>query len=130
MTRCANILPYTDLVRRLLILFLVLVLPLQFAWAGAAAYCQHESGSAAKHFGHHEHQHHGGNADTSKLGKPQFAGADADCQTCQFAAAQSVPALAHVFDAPAGSLAPPSPPSDFHSHVPPGLERPNCTLAA
>lgn len=124
-------LSYTALMRRVLILVLAWVLPLQFAWAGVATYCQHETGLAATHFGHHEHQHHGGaNADVSKLGKTQIPGGDADCQMCQFGAAQSIPAVKHVFVAPHRNAAPPAPPAHFRSHVPSGLERPNRTLAA
>lgn len=50
--------------RRWLLVFLVLLLPLQFSWAAVASYCQHESAAATsptqqQHVGHHEHQHHG-----------------------------------------------------------------------
>lgn len=46
-------------VRRYLILFLVLLLPLQVSWAAVANYCGHEQKTTASHFGHHqdEHQH-------------------------------------------------------------------------
>lgn len=115
--------------RRLLILVLAWVLPLQFAWAGVAIYCQHESGLAAQHFGHHEHQHHGAKADSAKVAKMQVPGADADCQVCQFGAAQSVPAGDQLFVAPHGSATPPESPASFRSHVPSGLERPSRTLA-
>ncbi|MET0519921.1 MAG: cation efflux protein, CzcI family [Burkholderiaceae bacterium] len=66
--------------RRLLVLVFALLLPLQFAWAGAAAYCQHENTppQGTAHLGHHEHVHKG------EQGKP--AGAkpvlDNDCGVC------------------------------------------------
>jgi hypothetical protein len=41
--------------RRCLVLLLLVLFPLQLAFAAAAAYCAHESGTPAKHFGHHEH---------------------------------------------------------------------------
>jgi hypothetical protein len=47
--------------RRLFAIFLLVLLPLQFSWAAVAAYCGHESGTAAPHVGHHEHaldKHH------------------------------------------------------------------------
>jgi flagellar capping protein FliD len=43
--------------RRFLLIFLVVMMPLQLSWAAVSSYCQHESGTASKHFGHHEHQH-------------------------------------------------------------------------
>ena len=69
---------------RRLILFLALLLPLQFAWASAASYCQHETGPAqTRHFGHHEHLHKVG-VEKSSTGKLI---ADNDCGTCQSAGA-------------------------------------------
>ncbi|MBP0636470.1 cation efflux protein, CzcI family [Cupriavidus sp. AcVe19-6a] len=74
---------------RLLLIVLALILPLQFAWAGAAAYCRHEVATAAKaHLGHHEHQHKAdagqhatkAGADVDKLGV-----ADPDCGVCHIA---------------------------------------------
>ena len=67
---------------RRFILFLALLLPLQFAWAGAAAYCGHETTPAeARHVGHHDHQHQA-DADPSPAGK---LAADNDCGTCHAA---------------------------------------------
>ena len=43
--------------RKWLAIVLLVFLPLQFSWAAVASYCQHETGAAAKHFGHHAHQH-------------------------------------------------------------------------
>lgn len=65
------------------ILFLVL-LPLQFGWAAASAYCQHETGAAARHFGHHEHQHRAAwGVDESDKSSGQQAGVvHADCAGC------------------------------------------------
>lgn len=73
---------YSSRVMRRIILFLALVLPLQFAWAGAAAYCQHETDPAqTQHFGHHAHRHHV-DAEKSPSGKLV---ADNDCGTCHAA---------------------------------------------
>ncbi|MGD9944269.1 MAG: hypothetical protein AB7S98_13635 [Burkholderiaceae bacterium] len=44
--------------RRWLLALMFIVLPLQASWAAAAAYCAHESGAAARHLGHHEHEGH------------------------------------------------------------------------
>ena len=43
--------------RKLVALLLISLLSLQASWAAAASYCRHEQGAAARHFGHHEHQH-------------------------------------------------------------------------
>ncbi|MBY4895890.1 cation efflux protein, CzcI family [Cupriavidus sp. AU9028] len=116
--------------RRLFLIVLMLILPLQFAWAGAAAYCQHE-GRGASHFGHHEHEHHAGQAGAQR----QDAGArhdkhakqddqkkqllvDPDCGTCHtasvpFALAQNPGTIAML---PAGlpaAMATPSPRSPW-----------------
>lgn len=86
--------------RRLFMIFLLVLMPLQLSWAAMASYCQHESGAAAKHFGHHEHQHQ------AKAGEPDQGKAkplgtvDADCSFCHACCAailsgtQDVPPLA------------------------------------
>lgn len=70
--------------RRLILILLLAMLPLQFAWAGAAAYCQHETGEVAGHFGHHEHVHHG----KAKAGDNTLL-ADQDCVLCHVIACPS-----------------------------------------
>ncbi|WP_444634851.1 cation efflux protein, CzcI family [Cupriavidus oxalaticus] len=121
--------------QRLLLILLALILPLQFAWAGAAAYCRHEVAAAAKqHLGHHEHQHkadagqHETKADTDgdKLGI-----ADPDCGVCHiaslpFARADAPPMQAsqHVEQA----QAPPQP--GFSSHSARAPDRPQWSRLA
>lgn len=64
---------------RVFILCFAFMLPLQFAWAGAAGYCEHETSSArAEHFGHHAHVHE---AEGKQKAGGQFV-ADADCGAC------------------------------------------------
>ncbi|MES2532361.1 MAG: hypothetical protein V4636_15090 [Pseudomonadota bacterium] len=43
--------------RRLLLVFMMLIVSLQSTWAAVGELCAHESGSAAQHLGHHEHRH-------------------------------------------------------------------------
>jgi cytochrome c553 len=43
--------------RRLLLVLLMFVLPLQWAWASAASVCAHEESASRTHFGHHQHDH-------------------------------------------------------------------------
>lgn len=67
--------------RRLFVIFLLVLLPLQLSWASVAAYCQHETNGQAQHFGHHDHQHQASqdqdNADSKLSG-----GIDNDCSEC------------------------------------------------
>jgi len=44
--------------RRLLLTFLLVFLPLQSIWAVASPYCGHEAAPGVSHFGHHVHEHH------------------------------------------------------------------------
>jgi hypothetical protein len=73
--------------RRLIALFLLLVLTLQAPWAVAAAYCQHESAPEAHHFGHHEHVHAQAQAADATLqgsadAEAADSAADLDCPAC------------------------------------------------
>jgi hypothetical protein len=70
---------------RWVIIFLLMFLPLQATWAVAGSYCQHETGQAAQHFGHHAHRHH--EAKTAdhgheKKSKPNSGAPDNDCGSC------------------------------------------------
>ncbi|MGO4326599.1 cation efflux protein, CzcI family [Cupriavidus sp. 2TAF22] len=90
--------------RRFLILLFALLLPLQFAWAGAAAYCGHDgqhgganAAGASWHFGHHSHAHQGAATDQhspdgrdAKDGSSKTKLPDLDCAVCHFAGAQLV----------------------------------------
>lgn len=88
---------------RRFVLLLALLLPLQFAWAGAAAYCQHESrAESTAHFGHHTHVHHGSAAENAG---PAGQGSHSDCATCHVLGASLIDGTvsgAEVF--PAGAL--------------------------
>ncbi|AKJ31899.1 cation efflux protein, CzcI family [Caldimonas brevitalea] len=82
--------------RRWLSIFFLVLLPLQFSWAAAASYCQHESGSGVRHFGHHEHVHQGASAavdaaddNTGEAGQ-LFGLDDVDCASCHFGCSQPV----------------------------------------
>ncbi len=64
---------------RKLIIFFLIVLPLQWSTAAVAAYCQHETESKAQqHVGHHAHDHQA----SADLGgsDPADSDFDADCQ--------------------------------------------------
>ena len=72
--------------RRHLILLLLALLPYQFVWGAAAAYCGHESGTEVSHFGHHAHKHQSKAAPSTDDCTPDNAGSplvdDADCDYC------------------------------------------------
>lgn len=113
-------------VRRVIFILLLAILPVQFTWAAATAYCRHESGEATKHFGHHEHQHHATKDGESKGGKAASSSlADSDCSVCQLGAAQPVPSSAA--NIPVTGTAPPrfALSARYESHIPSGPERPD-----
>ena len=73
---------------RLLLVFIALLLPLQFAWSAASAYCQHEiTEQQSKHFGHHFHAHKG----EAKKSSDSKLAADPDCVSCHASGAAAVP---------------------------------------
>lgn len=82
---------------RLFVLVFALLLPFQFAWAGAAAYCQHEGepegqSTSVSHFGHHSHVHK--DAGGAKQGAASKLVADSDCGVCHAAGASLTGAAA------------------------------------
>jgi hypothetical protein len=117
-------------VRRLLAIFVLALLPLQFSWAAVAVYCEHET-QGAGHFGHHEHQHNadvGAHADATPdpdaTGDKAPGAMDLDCGHChgQCSVMLALPAE------PPGllSTAPPSDTTDeaVGAHAPTRPERP------
>ena len=75
--------------RRYVILFLLVLMPLQLSWAAVGSYCDHESGQQAQHLGHHPHQHTEGKgaADNKPGNIKQPGGTHADCSVCHAGAA-------------------------------------------
>lgn len=122
--------------RRWLAILLLVFLPLQFSWAAVASYCGHETGAAAGHIGHHDHQAHGhaakdgapgdrGQADGTATGASGF-----DCAHCLGACSGLVDAVM-PFELPALASAPQGL-AGSHSveHLPAPPERPQwATLA-
>jgi hypothetical protein len=125
---------YTEIMRRWLLLFMLVVLPMQFASAAAANYCKHET-DGSKHLGHHEHQHKkvaGKSSLDSPSGDTQKGTGlgDPDCEYCHLGAAH--PFLQNFA---ASSIVPEQDPStevplSFGSRDPDTLERPNWGLLA
>ncbi len=115
--------------RRFFVYLLLIVLPLQFSWAAASAYCSHESGSGAMHFGHHIHKHtENDTAEIKVFGKAAKL-SHADCATCHFGCAAPcmqvmVAALEHA--SPVNFTEP----LEHASHIPPLPDRPDRSRAA
>jgi hypothetical protein len=93
--------------KRLIVFLFALLLPVQFAWAGAAAYCGHETTPAqTRHFGHHEHVHQA----SSEVPSGGQLAIDADCGVCHAPGSLLPPeALGVDATAPSSSAAVPHP---------------------
>ncbi len=71
--------------RKCIVLFLLLVLPLSWTASAVAAYCKHETVAAEQnHMGHHDHQHDadGGVGANTPADPAQSGGSDPDCGVC------------------------------------------------
>jgi hypothetical protein len=118
-------------VRRFFLLLLLAVLPLQMTWAAGVTYCPHD-GSHANHASvpdgaahavdGHEHGNDGGDDGHS-------AGSGLDCSVFQFVALEPPAARAQPLPR-ACATAHDVVRSDYESHIPTGLERPNWRFAA
>ncbi len=122
--------------RRWLTLVLLFVLPLQFAWAAAAVYCQHERAPSSTHVGHHTHEHKAAegaskvsDAHEAQVAKPGKLAADNDCGYCHLSFAKPLVPLGLQFHTGA-TLRLDSPPGpNFGSRGPDLLDRPNWRIA-
>jgi hypothetical protein len=117
--------------RHWLIVLLLVVVPPQLAWAGAAVYCSHESAAVgAVHLGHHEHAHQPGSDGASAPADDATTSSavHADCETCHFGASATLTmAMSGSAVLPsAGLLAASS--TRYWSHIPGVPERPDRSL--
>lgn len=77
--------------RKLVALFLVVILPLSWTAAAVAAYCKHETLAAEQqHVGHHDHQHSADNGQDVSPDPAQSGGSDPDCGACYAAFATAI----------------------------------------
>jgi hypothetical protein len=60
---------------------------LQFSWAAMAGYCEHENALAAKHAGHHSHDHATVDHSESGQSSAQLSCMDHDCAACHLGCA-------------------------------------------
>ncbi|MES2932688.1 MAG: DUF2946 family protein [Pseudomonadota bacterium] len=109
--------------KRLLLILLLTVLPLQMSWAVAAVYCQHEQANTVKHFGHHSHDHQA-QVNPADDQDSQYK-VHTDCGYCHgvIQAAFLTPALPPAIPS-ALIYIEPHPPF-FSSHIPDGPRRPD-----
>ena len=124
-------LPFNDMilhVKKLLLIFLLVLLPFQFSWAAAAAYCQHEETKAAQHFGHHSHQHNA-QADLPDKGETPTK-VHADCGYCHLACQASFLMAQPDIGMPNGSTDITLYSRIYTSHIPEGLHRPDWRFVA
>jgi hypothetical protein len=70
--------------RRLVMIFLLVLVPLQLSWAALSAYCPHETASLARQAGEHHHKHaHLTDAGQQDHSDPHATGSvDADSGVC------------------------------------------------
>lgn len=122
-----NPLCYPAPVKKLLLIFLMMLLPVQYTWSAAAVYCQHEQ-DAPPHLGHHAHQHKAASDEAKEPGKVNAA--DADCAYCHlFSHAFFVPFDAHPAATPAPHHAA-LPAASYSSYLPGPPPRPNWLFVA
>ncbi|NVD98647.1 cation efflux protein, CzcI family [Massilia sp. BJB1822] len=110
--------------KRLVLIFLLAILPLQYAWSAAAAYCGHESGKS-QHFGHHAHEH----KDKAGVEKPieikKSTKIHDDCGVCHLSLQASLlPAPTPVLSPDSGAW-PPQEAPPFTSFIADGPKRPD-----
>ena len=70
--------------RRLVMIFLLVLMPMQFTWAALSVYCPHETGAPERQVDEHNHQHHHeAGADQEDRNDPHATGnVDADPGAC------------------------------------------------
>jgi hypothetical protein len=69
------------MIKRLAIILLMVLLPLQAAWGVVGGYCLHQEREADRqHFGHHVHQHQA--TDQDDADGTTTSSSDADCSLC------------------------------------------------
>jgi hypothetical protein len=115
--------------KRLALIFLMLLLPLQSVWAAAGAYCQHEQGASVQHFGHHAHQHKTSADRNDGTGKSPLS-VHADCGICHLSCPVVTESDRPICVPASGSLAVSNNPDVFSSVFSDNPERPKWVPAA
>ncbi len=118
--------------KRYFLIFLLVLLPLQFSWATAGTYCEHEE-AAATHFGHHEHKHDktkdGGTRDDSEQETKKIQ-LDTDCDYCHHVPSNAIASAALALTQPGLSAHIRAESPRYSSHIPDLIPRPDWSLRA
>lgn len=119
------------IMKRLLIILLLAILPLQATWAAVATCCQHEKEVAFRHVGHHEHQHEHGHEQvhSQEQQKDSSVKVHTDCLTCHGLAAAMIMPTVDATRVEASSLVSASPDSRLKSIPSSRPEKPQWMLA-
>ena len=121
--------------RRWLSILLLIMLPFQFTWATAAAYCQHETSPEVRHLGHHQHEHKASpdagkaKSDAQDAAKSTKLLGDSDCGYCHLNAAKSVQVQSLEVPALTGPAVQDATVQPLPTRDPERHERPNWRLA-
>ena len=113
--------------KKLLLILLLTILPIQYAWSMAAVYCQHEPAKVS-HFGHHGHQHQAQSDEDPDHGKPVKV--HSDCEVCHHAVQASVLEDGAMAVQPAAQAHAAPLLTDYLSYISDGPRRPNWPLVA
>ena len=121
--------------KRCLLIFLLMLLPLQFSWAAVAALCQHDKESNTQHFGHHDSYGHA-QAEQNTSDKLQQDNqddtsnndndSDSNCQFCHLSCNKQVGV--HTGLLPLMTVQnsfPSAPPASYLSHIGESPEKPD-----
>ncbi|SEL39110.1 hypothetical protein SAMN05216359_108144 [Roseateles sp. YR242] len=138
--------------RRWFSIVLLVLLPLQFTWAVAASYCQHEVATGEWHFGHHMHQHaslaqqdaskgqggeasqHAGSVLNQKSAQddpasPGKLSVDNDCGVCHLGTSNAVGEAPSSLALPGGEIMHGVDIGTFSTRAPDHPDRPNWRIA-
>lgn len=117
--------------RRWIVTLLLLIAPLQFSWGAISGYCRHENGAAAKHFGHHTHQHDASKSAGIPADDSTTANSiDPDCAGCHANGALLIPCTASLDPLGFAGVAPSEHAARATSRADPPPERPQWPLSA
>jgi len=116
-------------VKKLFLIFLLVVLPFQVSWAAAAVYCQHENEVSTSHPGHHEHQHAQDHDDADQANDKAKGKVHADCAPCHGTAVGLLSASGTLEHFVFSTITIPASPDSYTSILPLRPERPKWPLA-
>lgn len=118
---------------RRFILFVLTIFALQLSWSAVAAYCSHETGRAAQHFGHHSSEndsHKLASAEKEKSsGVTKKTAVHSHCSACAHAVLSLDGLPATAFFAALGNPVPPVTSHRYSSSDPDRPERPQWNSA-